>query len=240
MSTEPSRSRTRSSSLTLAVGRHSAVPLETRGALARFDTARGVLELHGAAKRPHWNRDQLAEIFGIRAVDDRTLRKSRRWRLRRARRALPGRSSGVLRGAQAPPSGQMDRGSARASDVRQSVAGTAPPDPAAVDCNGRILAIDETVFHDQGAYVRTHGARVADMTIGLLLGPYRVPNYRAAAHYPTDQQDACCDLSRARTLRRVFRSRASDRGHRPELGIEAMEVRRRNLIASLKCPMRAN
>lgn len=39
--------------LALAVGRHSAIPMETRGALARFDAARGVLELHGAAKRPH-------------------------------------------------------------------------------------------------------------------------------------------------------------------------------------------
>src|SRR5690606_32928915 len=52
-------------SLTLSVGRHSAIPMETRGALARFDAARDVLELHGAAKRPHWNRDQLAEMLDM-------------------------------------------------------------------------------------------------------------------------------------------------------------------------------
>src|SRR5205085_8452327 len=36
-------------SLDLKVGRHSGVPLETRGALARFDAGRDVLELYGAA-----------------------------------------------------------------------------------------------------------------------------------------------------------------------------------------------
>ena len=46
------------------VGRHSGVPLETRGAIARLDAARDVLELHGAAKVPHWNRDTLARMLG--------------------------------------------------------------------------------------------------------------------------------------------------------------------------------
>src|SRR5205085_2605270 len=50
--------------LELSIGRHSAVPLETRGAIARYDAARDVLELHGAAKVPHWNRDQIARMLG--------------------------------------------------------------------------------------------------------------------------------------------------------------------------------
>ena len=50
--------------LDLAVGRHSGVPLETRGALARHDPQRDVLELHAAAKRPHPNRDVLARMLG--------------------------------------------------------------------------------------------------------------------------------------------------------------------------------
>jgi aerobic carbon-monoxide dehydrogenase large subunit len=50
--------------LGLAIGRHSAVPIETRGALARFDAAGDVLELYGAAKVPHRNHDTLARMFG--------------------------------------------------------------------------------------------------------------------------------------------------------------------------------
>ena len=51
--------------LELSVGRHSGVPLETRGAIGRYDGAREVLELHGAAKVPHWNRDQIAGMLGL-------------------------------------------------------------------------------------------------------------------------------------------------------------------------------
>ena len=50
--------------LELKIGRHSGVPLETRGAIARHDAARDVLELYGAAKVPHWNRDALARMLG--------------------------------------------------------------------------------------------------------------------------------------------------------------------------------
>ena len=50
--------------LDLAIGRHSGVPMETRGAIARYDGARDILELHGAAKVLHWNRDQIARMLG--------------------------------------------------------------------------------------------------------------------------------------------------------------------------------
>ena len=53
---------------------------------------------------------------------------------------------------------------------------------AAIDADGRILGIDNEFFHDQGAYLRTHGVRVPDMTAGLMLGPYEVPAYRVAGH----------------------------------------------------------
>ena len=49
--------------LDLYVGRHSGVPLEARGCLARYDEARDVLELYGAAKVPHRTRDNLARIL---------------------------------------------------------------------------------------------------------------------------------------------------------------------------------
>src|SRR5258708_27658543 len=50
--------------LELVTGRHAGVPLETRGAIARYEAATDTLEIHGAAKVPHWNRDTLAGILG--------------------------------------------------------------------------------------------------------------------------------------------------------------------------------
>ena len=39
--------------LDLAVGRHTGVPLECRGGVARVDPDTGILELYGATKRAH-------------------------------------------------------------------------------------------------------------------------------------------------------------------------------------------
>ena len=38
--------------------------METRGAIGRYDAARDVLELHGAAKVPHKNRESFARMLG--------------------------------------------------------------------------------------------------------------------------------------------------------------------------------
>ena len=56
------RARTSSNS-TSSIGRHSGVPLETRGAIGRYDAARDLLELHGAAKIPHRNRETLCRML---------------------------------------------------------------------------------------------------------------------------------------------------------------------------------
>ena len=49
--------------LDLETGRHSGVPLETRGAIGRYDAAKDLLELHGAAKIPHRNRETLCRML---------------------------------------------------------------------------------------------------------------------------------------------------------------------------------
>jgi len=107
---------------------------------------------------------------------------------------------------------------------------------AAVDADGTILAIDETLYHDQGAYVRTHGARVADMTIGLLLGPYRIPAYRAVAHFRvTNKTPAATYRAPGRFEGSFVRERLMD-AIAAHFGIDRIEVRRRNLIGTAEMP----
>lgn len=222
--------------LSLAVGRHSAVPMETRGALARYDAARDVLELHGAAKRPHWNRDQLADLFGLspsgielfenhvgggfgvrgELYPEDLLVCFAALKLRRPVKWIEDRREHLMAANQSREQHHVIK--------------------AAIDAEGRILGLDETLYHDQGAYVRTHGARVADMTIGLLLGPYRVPNYHAAAHYRlTNKTPAATYRAPGRFEGTFVRERLIDAiAHR--LGVDAVEIRRRNLIASSEMP----
>src|SRR5205823_1440888 len=169
--------------LDLAIGRHSGVPLETRGALARYDPARDILELYGAAKVPHRNRDALARMF-CRPNAAVVLKEGNNgggfggrgelypedflvclaaMRLGRPVKWIEDRREHLM----AANHSRQQRHHAR----------------VAVDADGHILALEDEFFHDQGAYVRTHGARVAELTIGMLPGPYRVPAYRAIGHF---------------------------------------------------------
>jgi CO/xanthine dehydrogenase Mo-binding subunit len=107
---------------------------------------------------------------------------------------------------------------------------------AAVDRHGRILGLEDEFFHDQGAYVRTHGARVVDLTAGMLPGPYRVPSYRAAGHYRlTNKTPAATYRSPGRYESTFARERLMD-AIAYQLGIDRIAVRRVNLIDKSEMP----
>src|SRR5690606_28521874 len=222
--------------LELSIGRHTAIPMETRGALARYDDARDHLELHGAAKRPHLNRDQLSVLlnrpptsidlyeghvggsFGVRGelYPEDVLVCLAALRLRRPVKWIEDRREHM-----------MTANHSRQQTHRIKVG---------VDAQGRVLAIDDTVFHDQGAYVRTHGARVLDMTMALLLGPYHVPAYRATGHNRlTNQTPAATYRSPGRYEGSFVQERVMD-AIAARLGLDRYEVRRRNLIPKEDMP----
>jgi CO/xanthine dehydrogenase Mo-binding subunit len=220
----------------VAIGRHSGVPMETRGAIARHDTGRDVLELHGAAKVPHRNREALAKLFG-RPLASIQLFESH-----------VGGGFGI-------------RGELYPEDVLVCAAALKLGRPvkwietrhehliaanhsrqqrhvcrAAVDAEGRILALDDEFFHDQGAYVRTHGARVVALTAGMFPGPYHVPAYRALGHYRLTNKTPCATYRAPGRYESSFaRERLMDAiAHR--LGIDRVEIRRRNLIPASAMP----
>ena len=130
-----------------------------------------ILELHGAAKVPHRNRELLSRMlgltpssihvheshvgggFGIRGelYPEDVLVCVAAMRLGRPVKWIEDRREHLI----------------AANHSRQQLHRIR----AAVDDEGRILAIDDLYFHDQGAYVRTHAARVVHMTAGILPGP---------------------------------------------------------------------
>lgn len=222
--------------LDLAIGRHSGVPLETRGAIAVYDESRDLLELFGAAKIPHRNRDALAKMlgrapssihlheshvgggFGVRGeiYPEDVILLAAALRLRKPVKWIEDRYEHLI----ATNHSRQQRHRIR----------------AAIDAQGCVLAIDDTFFHDQGAYVRTHGSRVADMAAGMLPGPYRIPAYRSRAHYRlTNKTPAATYRAPGRFESTFVRERLMDAvGAR--IGIDPIEVRRRNLIARTEMP----
>jgi aerobic carbon-monoxide dehydrogenase large subunit len=222
--------------LDLSVGRHSGVPLETRGAIGRYDASRDILELHGAAKVPHRNRDLLAHMlrrspssihvheahvgggFGIRGelYPEDVLVCVAAMRLGRVVKWIEDRREHLLCANHSRQQRHLIR--------------------AALDGEGRILAIDDEFWHDQGAYVRTHAIRVPMMICGVLPGPYRVPAYRSLGHFRlTNKTPAATYRAPGRYETTFIRERLID-AIAVKLGIDPIEVRRRNAITVAEMP----
>lgn len=215
--------------LQAAVGRHSGIPLETRGLLARPMTAGGV-ELHGIAKVPHYNCAAIATMLNL------------------APGAVVGREGHVgggfgVRGELYPEDVlvtyaalKLGRPVKWVEDRREHLlAANHSRDQAyqlraAVDAGGVVQALDAEFFHDQGGYVRTHGATVPNLSVALLPGPYRVPAYRVRGHIRlTNKTPAGTYRAPGRFESTFVRERLMD-AVATACDLDPAEVRRRNLI----------
>ena len=222
--------------LELSVGRHSGVPLETRGAVARYDEPRDVLELHGAAKVPHWNRDNLAQMLG---------------RTKESVQLYEGHVGGGfgIRGELYPEdilvcaaALKFKRPIKWIEDRREHlIAANHSRDQrhyvrAAIDKDGHILGIEDEFFHDNGAYMRTHAATVPDLAAAMLPGPYRVPSYSAVGHIRlTNKTPAGTYRAPGRYESTFVRERLLD-AIAAQVAVDKVEIRRRNLIAKSAMP----
>jgi carbon-monoxide dehydrogenase large subunit len=223
-------------SLELSMGRHSGVPLETRGAIARYDEAHDVLELHGAAKVPHWNRDTLAQMlgrkresvqlyeghvgggFGIRGeiYPEDVLVCAAALKFRRPIKWIEDRREHLI---------AANHSREQHHKVR-----------AAIDARGQILGIEDEFFHDNGAYMRTHAATVPDLAAAMLPGPYRVPAYRAVGHIRLTNKTPCGTYRAPGRYESTFvRERLLD-AIAEKIGVDKVEIRRRNLIGKSAMP----
>ncbi len=223
--------------LNLGIGRHSGVPLECRGAIARYVAAQDVLELHGAAKKQHWNRDEIARLLGLRPQGVHLFE------------GHVGGGFGV-RGELYPEDLLVCLAALRLrrpvkwiEDRREHMLATNHSREqhhhvkAAIDAEGRLLGLDAVFWHDQGAYVRTHGARVADLTAAMLPGPYRLPAYRVAGHFRlTNKTPAATYRAPGRFETSFVRERLMD-AIAARIGVSPIEVRRRNLISTAEMPL---
>ena len=222
----------------VAIGRHSGVPLEPRALLAVPEPRTGALSIFGMTKVPVFNRDVLAAMLGIdenlihvHAVDAgggfgvrgefypedylvpwlaRTLGRPVKWAEDRAEHLVAVNHS------------------------RQQSHRVA----AAFDAQGRITALSDEVVHDNGAYCRTHGIAVPELTVAMLPGPYRVPAYLGRVQVVLTNKTPCGTYRapgryEGTVAREQLLDVAADR-----LGIDRIELRRRNLLGPAELPHR--
>jgi aerobic carbon-monoxide dehydrogenase large subunit len=222
--------------LDLSIGRHTGVPLETRGAIARYDALRDILELHGAAKVLHWNRDTIASMlgreketvqlyeghvgggFGIRGeiYPEDILVCAAALKFRRPIKWIEDRREHLIAANHSRDQHHFVR--------------------AAIDARGCILGIEDEFFHDNGAYMRTHAATVPDLAAAMLPGPYRVPAYRATGHIRLTNKTPCGTYRAPGRYESTFvRERLLD-AIAAKMGLDKIEVRKRNLISKSAMP----
>jgi CO/xanthine dehydrogenase Mo-binding subunit len=223
----------------LAIGRHSGVPLEPRCLLAVPDLeGMGSLDIFGMTKVPVWNRDLLARLLGL----DETLIH--------VHGVDAGGGFGV-RGEFYPEdflipwlSLRLSRPVKWAEDRAEHLVAVNHSRQqhhriaAAFDDGGRILALDDDVAHDNGAYCRTHGVAVPELTVAMLPGPYRVPAYRGRIRVVLTNKTPCGTYRapgrfEGTAAREHLLDVAAD-----QLGLDRVELRRRNLISRDEIPHR--
>ncbi len=218
------------------VGRHTGVPMETRGASARFDPLTGVLEMFGASKVPHYNRDAIASMLGM-SKDNVVLREGH-----------VGGGFGI-RGELYPEdvllcaaARKLGRPVKWIEDRREHlVAANHSRDQthrikAAVDESGKILGVVDEFWVDQGAYVRTHAATVPTLTATMLPGPYAMEAYQVVGHIRlTNKTPAGTYRAPGRYESTFVRERLMDLIS-AELGIDPGTVRQINLIRPDEMP----
>jgi carbon-monoxide dehydrogenase large subunit/6-hydroxypseudooxynicotine dehydrogenase subunit gamma len=220
----------------LAIGRHSGVPLEPRCLLAVPEPPN--LSIFGMTKVPVWNRDLLAAMLGLDEA------------LIRVHGVDAGGGFGV-RGEfypedflipwlalalQRPVKWAEDRAEhlVAVNHSRQQHHRLA----AAFAEDGRITALQAEITHDNGAYCRTHGVAVPELTVAMLPGPYRIPAYRGRARVVLTNKTPCGTYRapgrfEGTASREHLLDVAAD-----QLGLDRIELRRRNLLTAQEIPHR--
>ena len=224
--------------LSFDVGRHTAVPMEPRSLVVDIDPTATSIEIFGATKVPVFNQTTLAGMLGwdpaairMHAVDAGGGFGVRGefypedflipWLAIRSRR---------------PVSWIEDRAEHLVA-VNHSRQQHHRIEVALTD-DGTILGLRDDVVHDNGAYARTHGIIVPELTLAMLPGPYRVPAYEGRARAVLTNKTPCGTYRapgrfEGTTVREQLIDLAADR-----LGIDRVELRRRNLLRSDELPHR--
>src|SRR2546422_1150548 len=210
--------------------------METRGLTAAYDGGTRVVTIWGVAKVPHFNRRVLADLLGhpehlIRFVELEV-----------------GGGFGV-RGEFYPEDFVIPWAAMRlgrpiqwVEDRREHLMATNHSrqqwheTEIGFDRDGRIVALVDHFIADMGAYIRTHGVVVPELTAALMPGPYRIPNYTSEIRCVlTNKTPTGTYRGPGRFEGTFVRERLIDIAAQ-RLGVDALELRRRNFITPAEMP----
>ena len=221
---------------TFSVHRHAAIPMETRGLVAEWNAAQGRLTLSGAAKVPFFVRAALAKMLGLpeHAVDAVETDIGGGFGTRGEFFPEDFLISFAARKLNAPVKWVEDR--------REHLMATTHA--REVECeleiacrrDGIILGLRGRAWTNIGAYARPNAVTPSRNMAQMLPGPYRVPHVQMdVTLYVSNKTPVGTYRAPGRFETDFFRERLIDIAA-AELGIDRVDMRRRNLVGAADMP----
>ena len=220
----------------LTVGRHTAVPMETRGLVAEYDQVTGRLTVWGAAKVKHFNRAATAALLGLDPESVRLVEVDVgggfgvRGELYPEDVLVPFLAMTLGR----PVKWVEDRAEhlVAANHSREQIHEIG----VAASSNGTLLAFEDRLWCDLGAYGRTHGVLPAMLPGTHLPGPYVWQAFSVTSHAVlTNRTPVGTYRGPGMTEATFVRERMLDLVA-AELGLDPVDLRRRNLVPAERMP----
>ncbi len=219
----------------LTYSRVTAMPMETRGVLAAPDGATGSLTVWTSTQVPFNVRSAVAAVLDLPEDLVRVIAPD-------VGGGFGGKGQVYPEDILVPAVARRLGRPVRWIETRREhlVTASADRDQAhdarmGVRRDGTIVALETTFVRDHGAYP-TLGEAITLNTINHLVGPYRIPNYRAVgANVVTHKTFAAAYRGAGRPEAAFVLDRLLDRAAR-QLGVDPAELRRRNLIRREEMP----
>ena len=220
----------------MRTGRHYGLTMEPRGVMAEWDAAKNKLTVSGAAKVPFFNRRILAKQIGLTEADIDMIENDvgggygARGEFYPEDFLIPFAAKHTGR----PVKWIEDR---RENLMAMNHARETEADlEIACHRDGTIIALRGEMHVDMGAYMRTNGAVGARNAPQFMSGPYRVPNIKIDSHlWMTNKTPVGTYRGPGRFEGNFYMERLIDMVA-ADLGIDRVEMRRRNLIAKAEHP----
>lgn len=221
---------------TFAIQRHTAMPMEMRGLLAKWDAQTNHLTVWGAAKVPFFNRNVLAGLLGLSksSIDLIELDVGGGFGVRGEFYPEDFLIPFAARLIGRPVKWQEDRREhmMATNHSRETYCDV----EIACQTNGEILGLRGSVTADIGAYMGTTGGILASRTAQFLAGPYRVRNVSFdVSAIVTNKTPAGSYRGPGRFESTFFRERLFDMVAK-RLGIDPVAFRQVNLILPDELP----
>jgi len=215
--------------------RQTHVPMETRGCCAVWDEGREHLTLHAGNQAPHPLRTAMAARLGLAESQVTVIcpdiggafgQKIALYREELAVTAL----SRVLR---RPVRWREERGEnlLAAAHAREQTAHTR----AAVDSDGRIIALELHLLEDFGAYCFYPANYVARVVAMILTGPYRISDYAFDVQVVLTNKCGAGPMRAPMAITSWVMDGTID-AVALALGLDPIEVRRQNMLAPADLP----